>query len=374
MAHKQKKDPFVPIAFLIGLAILGTVVFVLVSNLLNTISNNSTKGAEDHSRQEAVITESLKPIGNVTTTADVPKGGSAVASAATGTADGEAVYKGTCFACHATGAAGSPVFGNKEQWKPRVATGLAALLNSALHGKGAMPAKGGNAALSEAEVKAAIIYMTKKAGFDLTGGDTAAKKEESAKDEARAKEKTPATKATAKDEAPATKTTAKDETVKEEATTATPTKPEPVVKPKKPETPATPTTPAVPDAPKAPATKETEPATTKTEAPTAKEATPAATKTEAPATETKKATKSASSANGEAVYNGTCFACHKTGVAGAPVFGNKNLWAPRIAKGMDALFNSALKGKGAMPPKGGNGTLSDDEVKAAVAYMVEHGK
>ncbi len=345
MAHKQKKDPFVPIAFLIGLAVLGTAVFILVSNLLNTISNNSTKGAEDHSRQEAVVTESLKPIGSVTTTADVPKGGNATASATTGAANGEAVYKGTCFACHAAGVAGAPVLGNKEQWKPRAATGLAALMNSALNGKGAMPAKGGNAALSEAEVKAAILYMTKEAGFDLGGGDTAAKKEE------------PVAKEPAKEEAPATKATAKDEAVKEEATTTAPTKPKPVVEPTKPETPTTPATPAVPNAPKAPATKE---------------ATPAAAKTETPATE--KATKSTSNANGEAIYKATCFACHATGVAGSPIFGDKALWAPRIATGMDALINSALKGKGAMPPKGGNGALSDDEIKAAVTYMVDHAK
>lgn len=70
-------------------------------------------------------------------------------------------------------------------------------------------------------------------------------------------------------------------------------------------------------------------------------------------------------------YNSVCAACHNTGAAGAPKVGNKGDWAPRIAKGKDSLYTVALKGKGAMPPKGGRSSLSDDEVKAIVDYMVE---
>jgi cytochrome c5 len=74
---------------------------------------------------------------------------------------------------------------------------------------------------------------------------------------------------------------------------------------------------------------------------------------------------------GEAVYNKACVACHTTGVAGAPKLGDKTAWEPRLAQGMDALVNSSLKGKGAMPPKGGNMSLSDADVKSAVQYMLE---
>ena len=73
-------------------------------------------------------------------------------------ADGKAVYEATCAACHGTGAAGAPKLGDKAAWAPRIATG-AALKSSALNGKGVMPAKGGNTALSEAEVAAAVDYM-----------------------------------------------------------------------------------------------------------------------------------------------------------------------------------------------------------------------
>jgi len=78
----------------------------------------------------------------------------------------------------------------------------------------------------------------------------------------------------------------------------------------------------------------------------------------------------AAGGNGKQTYDTVCMACHGTGVAGAPKFGDKAAWAPRIKQGKDALHASALKGKGAMPPKGGNASLSDDAVKAAVDYMV----
>ncbi len=77
---------------------------------------------------------------------------------------------------------------------------------------------------------------------------------------------------------------------------------------------------------------------------------------------------------GKAVYDKSCFACHKTGVAGSPIVGDKDVWAPRIATGKEALYAVALTGKGAMPPKGGNMALGDDKVKAAVDYMVEQSK
>ena len=77
----------------------------------------------------------------------------------------------------------------------------------------------------------------------------------------------------------------------------------------------------------------------------------------------------ASAGNGKKVYDSACVACHASGVAGAPKLGDKTAWAPRLATGFDALMNSALKGKGAMPPKGGNASLSEADIHAAVEYM-----
>ena len=72
---------------------------------------------------------------------------------------------------------------------------------------------------------------------------------------------------------------------------------------------------------------------------------------------------------GKQLYESICVACHGAGIAGAPKAGDKAAWQPRIAKGKDSLYTSALKGKNAMPPKGGS-TAPDADVKAAVDYMV----
>ena len=77
---------------------------------------------------------------------------------------------------------------------------------------------------------------------------------------------------------------------------------------------------------------------------------------------------------GKPVYDSACAACHTAGVAGAPKLGDKAGWAPRLKSGMDTLYASALKGKGAMPPKGGNPSLADADVKAAVDFMVNQAK
>ena len=78
--------------------------------------------------------------------------------------------------------------------------------------------------------------------------------------------------------------------------------------------------------------------------------------------------------DGKKTYDTACMACHATGAANAPKLGDKAAWAPRLKAGADALYASAIKGKGAMPPKGGNATLTDADVKAAVDYLVAGSK
>ncbi|MES2319368.1 MAG: lipoprotein [Pseudomonadota bacterium] len=73
---------------------------------------------------------------------------------------------------------------------------------------------------------------------------------------------------------------------------------------------------------------------------------------------------------GEKVYTATCAACHAAAVMGAPKLGDKPSWTPRMAKGAAALHTTAIEGLKLMPAKGGNPALKDDEVKAAVDYMV----
>ncbi|MFL0797797.1 MAG: c-type cytochrome [Cellvibrionaceae bacterium] len=78
--------------------------------------------------------------------------------------------------------------------------------------------------------------------------------------------------------------------------------------------------------------------------------------------------------SGEDVYNTKCSACHGSGLMGAPKLGAAADWAPRIAAGVDTVYANAIGGKGAMPPKGGCASCSDDNIKAAVDHMLENSK
>lgn len=71
---------------------------------------------------------------------------------------------------------------------------------------------------------------------------------------------------------------------------------------------------------------------------------------------------------GDKIYNSSCSACHMTGAAGAPTTGDKAAWEPRLAKGLDGLLASAIKGLNAMPPRGGS-NATDLELARAIVYM-----
>lgn len=85
---------------------------------------------------------------------------------------------------------------------------------------------------------------------------------------------------------------------------------------------------------------------------------------------------SAGPADGESIYNATCTACHGTGIAGAPKFGDAVAWAPRLETGLEIMIERAIAGftgeTGVMPAKGGNPNLSDEAVTAAVQFIVDN--
>jgi len=109
-------------------------------------------------------------------------------------------------------------------------------------------------------------------------------------------------------------------------------------------------------------------------APAAPAAAPVAAPVTAAAIPPPAAKAGAPAGGGKATYDTTCATCHGSGLAGAPKLGDKVAWAPRLKEGKEELYKDAIKGKGAMPPKGGNLTLSDADVKAAVDYMIAAAK
>ena len=300
-----------PKLFWVQLALAAIIGIIF---LATPSKHNEESGAEEG--KVAAVAKNLEPVGSVSTK-EAKKSGSAKARS------GEEVYKATCMACHANGVANAPKPSDKAAWEPRVATGLDALMHSALNGKGAMPARGGNPATTDEEIKAVILYMTSKAGFDLSSAKKAPTKEM----EKETKKVTEKVLDTKKDDMPVAA----------------------AVVPTAPSAPATPTPPKVMEvAPVKPVAPEasSEPKTEVVSAPTM------------------------NNEKGAKVYQSLCFSCHQTGVAGSPKLGDKEAWAPRIATGQEALYSAAIKGKGIMPPKGGNMSLTGDDVKAAVNYMV----
>ena len=81
-------------------------------------------------------------------------------------------------------------------------------------------------------------------------------------------------------------------------------------------------------------------------------------------------TQIAVAADAQAIYDKSCGSCHNKGLMGSPKLGDKDKWAPLIKNGQAAMEEAVMKGKGKMKAKGGNDTLTADDIKAATAYMI----
>jgi len=150
---------------MIGGLILLAIALIIVAIVVSSGVNHSNVSA---TVRDATVAKRIQPVGQITIGAE-PAAASTQASGSqqTEAASGETVYKTTCSACHGTGAAGAPVFGNSEAWSPRIAKGIETLYQHALHGfqgdSGVMPPKGGNSSLTDEEVKAGVDYMVNAA-------------------------------------------------------------------------------------------------------------------------------------------------------------------------------------------------------------------
>ena len=143
-----------------GLAALTVVLLVLASFVTNNI-NVKMDESKQMDRDKA-IAERIAPVGSITI-GDAAAVMVSEANAAESGVDGKTVYETACIACHGTGVAGAPKLGDLAAWKERIAQGADALYEHAINGfqgsAGFMPAKGGNAALSDDDVKAAVDHM-----------------------------------------------------------------------------------------------------------------------------------------------------------------------------------------------------------------------
>ncbi|MEA3113838.1 MAG: hypothetical protein QOG58_3637 [Caballeronia sp.] len=220
---------------------------------------------------------------------------------------GEEVFKAVCTTCHTAGVAGAPKFGNAGDWAPRIAEGYDTLLHNALNGKGGMPARGGTSPddYSDFEIARAVVYMANDGGAKF----------------AEPAQPAPGAAAGASAAAPASGAAAGA-------------------------------------------------ASTSTDNAQAAAAVAALANVPQASSGAAAGTQSADASQaGKALYTQVCQACHAAGVLNAPKYGDKDAWAPRLKEPMDTVYNYALHGRGAMPPKGGS-NASDADVKAAVDYMV----
>jgi cytochrome c5 len=149
-------------------------VFLIIA-IVHLLTGGLQVDMKSRAMSEEAIAARLKPVGEVqlslaptapaasTGTASTQPAPAAQAAPVAQAKSGEAVYTQVCAMCHAAGLAGAPKTGDKGAWQSRLAQGMPTLYNHALNGIRAMPAKGGNTSLSDAEVKAAVDYLAAKA-------------------------------------------------------------------------------------------------------------------------------------------------------------------------------------------------------------------
>src|SRR4030066_135875 len=135
-----------------------TVVIFVVAQMVSGSGKAKTKVA---AQADSEVVARIKPVGELVVASATTVANGVIPTAKA--ADGKGTYDKACMACHAAGVAGAPKLGDKAAWGPRIAPGNDTLYGHAIKGfqgkKGFMPAKGGNTALSDADVKASVDYM-----------------------------------------------------------------------------------------------------------------------------------------------------------------------------------------------------------------------
>jgi cytochrome c5 len=149
--EKEQNALFELIVIIVG-AILGGILFI------SFVTYNFQSGTSSNAMVESKVKENIQPIARVELAQAVSEG------SASGGKSGEEVYKAVCLMCHQAGMLNAPKFGDTQAWAPRIAQGYEVLVQHAIKGIRSMPAKGGNASLSDNEVASAVLYMSNSSG------------------------------------------------------------------------------------------------------------------------------------------------------------------------------------------------------------------
>jgi len=278
------KTPGQLIAAIIASFAIPVVVIILLANYVN---DSTRTGAGTDGLSDAAVAQRIAPIAQLNLRD---------ANAPHVYKTGEQVYQAVCSACHATGNAGAPKFGNAGDWAPRISQGFDTLWHTALTGKNAMPPRGGTSPddYSDYEIGRAVAYMADHGGAQFADPPA------------------PAASAPAAQGASAAGAASESAAISAASAQAAA---------------------AI--------------AALSSSAPQANAAAGSA-----PSADAAQA--------GKALYQQVCQACHAAGVLNAPKFGDKEAWAPRLKDPMDVIYNYALHGKGNMPPKGGSNASDAD--------------
>ena len=343
------------------LVVVVVLAFVVPIAVIIILSQYVTGGPKGGAEDDSALLNRIKPVGDVLL---------ALPSGPKGQLGGEQVYNQVCKTCHEGGLAGAPKVGDKAAWAKVIAQGLAPTVDHAIKGIRAMPAKGGNPDFENIEVERAVVFMANKSGASwkepppAVAGKGADRTGEEVVNLACAKCHATGERGAPKigDSAAWTPRVAKGLAAVTQAALkghgGMPARAGMAelsdVEVKR----------AIEYMFNSGLVKASASASASAPAPVVAAAAPVATA----------AAPAGGKADGKKVYDAACAACHAAGVAGAPRLGDKAMWAPRLKPGIDALYASALKGKAAMPAKGGNASLADADVKAAVDYMAAAAK
>lgn len=432
--NQQDKSFMITFTTVLSVLVLISVAIFLAARMVSMVSVQP----QDNTRKIATAEERIKPVAKVVVAAasapPAAQGATAAPSmtAPTGAASnaGEATFNTACAACHKAGVLGAPKVGSKADWEPRFAQGLDTLVSHAVNGIRAMPPKGGNAALSEQEIKDSVVYMLQESSIEVEGAApaVAAAQPAAAAPAAPAPAPAPAapaaTVAAKAPAAPSVPAAAQEDAlmaaqkaamaardaasaaqeaaavakeaigiareavaavreavaaaqqaaaaakaaVKEGGPSKHPTPPPAEGSKPAPESEAPPAKEATP----APKASDSEGGT-----PEKEPASPAGESSATTAVEKPPATvpQQAASirlpadvdlARGKQLYQTACIICHKTGAGGAPKLDDKAVWAPRLAQGFDALVAHSLRSYKGMLAM----DIPDQDFISAVGYMV----